>query len=273
SRDRRPFCLVVSMTHPHDPYTIPEEWWNRYRDEEIDPPRVEDLAASEDPHSRRLRHVIGLGTAAAPSVAQIRAARRAYYGAVSYVNDQIGSLVSTLGQARLDRNTIILLLADHGDLLGERGLWYKMSFFEAACRIPLIVHAPGRFAPRRITAPASLLDVLPTLAEIAGGGSPPAFAAPVQGKSLLPALKGAEGPGEVFGEYLADGAIARVVRTGRGRQKFVHSPGDPDQLYDVAEDPDERRTLAQEAGRSERVRDFRAEVARRWNLQAVHEAV
>src|SRR5262249_16596592 len=80
-RDRRPFCMLVSMTHPHDPYVIPTAYWNRYRDEEIDMPRVADLGDSEDPHSSRVRHVIGL-TAAKPTAAQVRAARRAYYGAV-----------------------------------------------------------------------------------------------------------------------------------------------------------------------------------------------
>ncbi len=122
-RDRRPFCLVVSMTHPHDPYVIPESYWNRYRDSEIDPPRVKERELDEDPHSRRLRHVIGL-TLAQPSETQIRAARRAYLGAVSHVDDQIGSLVATLRQAQLDANTVIVVLADHGDMLGERGLWY-----------------------------------------------------------------------------------------------------------------------------------------------------
>src|ERR1700761_1776628 len=107
-KDQRPFLMVVSMTHPHDPYVIPAEYWARYRDEEIDMPRVGDLAGSEDPHSTRLRHVIGLEQAK-PTVAQIRAARRAYYGSVSYVDDQVGRLVTTLQQAQFDQNTVILL--------------------------------------------------------------------------------------------------------------------------------------------------------------------
>src|SRR3984893_928387 len=207
SRDRRPFCLVASMTHPHDPYVVPETYWNRYQDDEIDMPRVGDLAGREDPHSTRLRHVIGLGLAS-PTEAQVRAARRAYYGAVSYVADQIGILLSTLREARFSDNTVVMVLADHGDMLGERGLWYKMNFFEPACRIPLIVHAPGRFAPRRVVESASLLDVLPTLAEIANGGAAPLYAAPIGGHSLLPALQGGRGPGEVIGEDLAEGDIA-----------------------------------------------------------------
>ncbi|HZO21501.1 MAG TPA: choline-sulfatase [Steroidobacteraceae bacterium] len=275
SKDSRPFCLVVSMTHPHDPYVIPTAYWNRYRDEEIDLPRVPDLAGREDPHSTRLRHVIGLDLAK-PSTAQIRAARRAYCGAVSYVDDQIGSMINTLKEAELDRNTVTVLLADHGDMLGERGLWYKMSFYEGACRIPLIVHAPGRFAPRRVTAVASLLDLLPTFAALANGGAEPAYAAPIDGHNLLPQLA-ANAPernaAEVVGEYLAEGAIAPIIMIRRGRHKYVHSPADPDQLYDLESDPDERKNLATDLGFAEAIAQFRTEVARRWSLPELHEAV
>jgi len=271
-QDRRPFCMVVSMTHPHDPYVVPEEYWNRYRDEEIELPRVPDLAGREDPHSRRLRHVIGLDSAR-PTAAQVRAARRAYYGAVSYVDDQVGTLLRSLKQARLEDNTVVVLIADHGDMLGERGLWFKMSFFERACRIPLIVHAPWRFAPRRVGEPASLVDLLPTFVALAHEGKPPPCAAPMDGSSLLPALEGGAGPGEVAGEYLAEGAIAPIVMIRRGRHKFVHSPVDPDQLYDVAADPDERLNLLGHAQQADVMAEFRRDVSRRWNLQAVHAAV
>ncbi len=141
------------MTHPHDPYVDPEHYWNRYRDEDIDMPRASLISPAVRIRTRsRLRHVIGLELVE-PTALQVRAARRAYYGAVSYVDDQIGTLMSTLREARLGDEYRRLVLADHGDMLGERGLWYKMSFFEPACRIPLIVHAPGRFAPARIAEP------------------------------------------------------------------------------------------------------------------------
>src|SRR4051812_36626207 len=273
-KDERPFFMVVSMTHPHDPYVVPTPYWNRYRDDEIDMPRVPDLAGNEDPHATRLRHVIGLNIAK-PTDANIRAARRAYYGAISYVDDQIGTLVSTLGEAQLDRNTVIMVIADHGDMLGERGLWYKMNFYEPACRIPLIVHAPGRFSPRRVAGSASLLDLLPTFAALGNHGREPSYAAPIDGRSLLPALQG-QSDGvrdEVIGEYLAEGAVAPIVMIRRGRHKFVHSPVDPDQLYDVAADPDERVNLATQAAHAALVAEFRAEVARRWALSDLNEAV
>jgi choline-sulfatase len=270
-RDRRPFCMVASMTHPHDPYVIPQAYWDRYSGVDVDMPRVRMAPADLDPHSRRLRHVCGLDLQPA-SDAQIRAARRAYYGAVSYVDDQVGALMGALADTGFSNNTIVLLLADHGDMLGERGLWYKMNFFEPACRIPLIVHAPLRFAARRVANSASLVDILPTLSELAGdkaGNS----ATPLDGHSLVPQLAGDSGRDEVIGEYLAEGAIAPLVMIRRGRYKFVHSPVDPDQLYDLSEDPDEIRNLAHVPEQASRLQEFRAEVARRWDLPALHAAV
>jgi choline-sulfatase len=268
SRDRRPFCLVVSMTHPHDPYVIPECYWDRYAGSEIDMPRLELPVDRLDPHSRRLRHVIGLDLVPV-NATQVRAARRAYYGAVSYVDDQVGSLVAALGEARFAENTIVLLLADHGDMLGERGLWYKMNFFEPACRIPLIVHAPGRFGPHRVAESGSLVDVLPTLCELAGGEAAQ-YATPLDGRSLVPQLGGAPGSDEVIGEYLAEGAVAPLVMIKRGRWKFVHCAVDPDQLYDLRADPDERVNLAEQDSHAPVLGEFRAEVARRWDLPRLH---
>ncbi len=202
----------------------------------------------------------------------MRAARRAYYGAVSYVDDQIGVLLTALADACFAEDTIVVLLADHGDMLGERGLWYKMNFFEPACRIPLIVHAPQRFAPRRVAESASLIDMAPTLCELAGGAIAD-YPTPLDGRSLAAQLAGAAGSGEVIGEYLAEGAIAPLVMIRRERYKFVHSPVDPDQLYDLIEDPQELRNLAQASTHAARAREFREEVAKRWDLEALHAQV
>jgi choline-sulfatase len=275
------------MTHPHDPYVIPQSYWDRYQGVDIDMPRVRMAASELDPHSRRLRHVCGLDLQAV-NEAQVRAARRAYYGAVSYVDDQVGVLLAALADTGFADDTVVLLLADHGDMLGERGLWYKMSFFEPACRIPLIVHAPRRFAARRVANCASLVDILPTLNEFAGAKAGNA-AAPLAGHSLVPQIEGnaakdtakdtARDTGEdtardeVIGEYLAEGAIAPLVMIRRGRYKFVHSPVDPDQLYDLREDPDELRNLACAPEHASRAAEFRAETARRWDLPALHAEV
>jgi choline-sulfatase len=267
--DERPFCLLVSMTHPHDPYAISEEYWNRYRDDEIDMPKL-TLAPDElDPHSQRLRFVCELDRTPI-SEQQIRNARHAYYGAVSYVDDQVGRLLKTLERAGMADNTIIVLLADHGDMLGERGLWYKMNFFEGAARVPLIVHAPDRFAPKRVAASVSLADLLPTLVDLAHDGAAPAYPEAIDGRSLWPHLTGQGGHDEVIGEYLGEGAIAPLLMIRRGRYKYVHSPVDPDQLYDLADDPLERHNLAADPAMAELCASLRAEVDQRWSLPKLH---
>jgi choline-sulfatase len=134
--------------------------------------------------------------------------------------------------------------------------------------VPLIFGAPGRWAPRRVTHSVSLLDVAPTLIDLAGGDSA-ALGGTLDGRSLAPHLERGEGHDEAFGEYLAEGAVAPIVMIRRRNHKFIHSPGDPDQLYDLTRDPAELENLAPRADEAERIDDFRREVARRWNLPAL----
>ena len=270
--DGRPFCMVVSLTHPHDPFTITEEYWNLYRDDEIDLPRVQVPVDALDSHSKRLRFVCAQD-AEPVTEAQIRAARHAYYGAISFIDAQVGRLLKTLREVRLAEDTIVMFLGDHGEMLGERGLWYKMNFFEGASRVPLLVSAPGRFAPRRIGKSVSLVDVLPTLVDLAHDGAAPAYSAQVDGRSLVPHLEGLDGHDLVLGEYLAEGAVAPIVMIRRGRYKFVHCPADPDMLFDLAEDPDELRNLAAEPAAADLVAGFREQVRRTWDLERLQHDV
>ncbi|MFM2405348.1 MAG: Choline-sulfatase [Pseudomonadota bacterium] len=284
-RDRRPFCLVVSMTHPHDPYAISRPWWDLYEGVAIDPPRVPEGGAPDDPHSRRLRHVMDLDRTPV-SLAQTLRARRAYYGSISYVDAQIGRLRRTLADCGLADDTVTVFLGDHGDMLGERGLWYKMNYFEPACRIPLMVHAPTRFAPARVREAVSLVDLLPTLVDLAALPAAAPAAAPlpsaaieeIDGRSLLPHVQGRGGHDEVIGEYFGEGAVAPLLMLRRGPWKFVHSPVDPDQLYHLGDDPLELHNLAVEGpDPSPAVADvlaaFRAECAARWDCAALDRAV
>ena len=265
--DPRPLLLVASLSHPHDPFAISERYWDLYRDDEIDMPGPAIPPRQLDPHSRRLRHISAMDSEPV-TMEQIRAARRAYYGEISYVDGNLGRLTGALRECRLADDTIVIFLSDHGEMLGERGLWYKMSFFEGSARVPLIVGAPGRWAPRRVTSSVSLLDVTPTLIDLAGGDSS-ALGETIDGRSLVPHLETGEGRDEAIGEYLAEGAVAPIVMIRRRNHKFIHSPGDPDQLYDLKRDPGERENLAARAEEAERVDEFRREVARRWNLAAL----
>jgi choline-sulfatase len=274
--DPRPFCMTVSLTHPHDPYAISPPYWNLYSDEQIDMPRVPHAPPDEDAHSRRLRAVIGIDTTPV-TPRQVRQARRAYYGAISYVDEQIGILLRALEHSGQAGNTVIVLTSDHGDMLGERGLWYKMNFFEPSARVPLIVHAPQRFKAHRVAASVSHVDLLPTLLDLAHHGAPPPAAAgfplDTDGRSLLPHLQQRAGHDAVAAEYLGEGALAPIVMLRQGEYKFIHSPADPDQLYHLPSDPDELHNLAAQADSAGRVRRLRAETARRWDLDTLHRHV
>lgn len=263
-RDRRPFLMVASLTHPHDPFAIPRRWWDLYEDSAIGMARVGRDEVADDPHSARLRFVCETDRDP-PSGAQAQAARRAYSGAVSYVDAQFGRVLGALDEAGFADDTVTILLSDHGEMLGERGLWYKMSFFEGSCRIPLVVHAPGRFAPRRSAEPVSLVDLLPTIAELTGA-SLDDMPQPVAGTSLVALCEGLDESRTVVGEYMAEGSVAPIVMIRRGSLKFVHCPVDPDQLYDLSLDPNELVNLAGDPRHADTVASMRAEVASRWDL-------
>jgi choline-sulfatase len=269
--DGRPWLLVASFTHPHDPYVTRREYWDRYDGVDIPMPFVSAADVPADPHTLRLREVCAMDRAEV-SEAHVRDARRAYYGNISYVDDWTGRLVSTLHALGLERDTIVVLLADHGDMLGERGLWYKMSFFEGSARVPLIVHAPERFAARRVATPVSLVDVLPTILELAGG-TPQDVVEPLAGASLLELCSGRDQQRVVVGEYMAEGACAPIVMILRGDLKFVHCPADPDQLFDLAADPHELVNLAIDPAHAVTIAALRAEVAQRWDLEQLHSDV
>jgi choline-sulfatase len=272
SGDERPFCFVVSFSHPHDPYAIPLEWWDTYREVDIPMPAFGYEEATASPHEQRLRAVCAMeGVDIGPE--RVRAARRAYYGALSYVDGCMARLLAVLRETdRLD-DTVVIVTSDHGDMLGERGLWYKMSFFEGSVRVPLVVSAPSLFRPGRVATPVSTMDLLPTLAAIIDD-DPSEFGGPLDGSSLLPLLLGeSDDRGPVVGEYLAEGALAPIVMVRRGDVKLVHSPADPDQLFDLATDPLERRNLAGSPAHAGVLADLRAEVAARWDLTALDRAV
>ena len=264
--DARPFFHLVSFSHPHDPYTITRDYWERYAAEEIDLPAVPAIPLeAQDPHSRRLHALCGMDRHDL-NQERVRNARRAYYGAISYVDDKVGDLLAALEATGLRDETLVVFTADHGDMLGERGLWYKMTFFEWAARVPLIIAAPRRFAPRRVARNVSLIDLFPTLVDLAGGGPEPAE--PLAGHSLLPLLEGARAPwpDTVHGEYLGEGAAGPLVMIRRGSYKYVTGTDSPPQLFDLEADPRELDDLAARRDQAQRARDFAAEVAARWDF-------
>ena len=272
TRSAQPFCLVVSLISPHDPYLARREHWDRYRHEDIDMPRLRMGDVPTDAHSQRIIKGIGMQDPP-PSDNEVRNARHAYYGSISYIDQRFADLMQALNESGMAEDTITVVTGDHGDMLGERGLWFKMNWFENAARVPLIVHAPQRFRPHRVAAAVSLVDIMPTLLELAADGAGLHEEVKCDGHSLLGHLTGAGGTDEAIGEYTAEGARAPLVMIRRGAFKFVHSPGDPDQLYDIQADPLELRNLAADPAHAARVDALRLECARRWQMDAISDAV
>jgi choline-sulfatase len=274
-RHRDPFFLVVSFSHPHDPWEIPGPYWDRYDPDAIPPPSVPALPASKaDPHSLRLRQMLGVDEAGLTE-AQLRTARHAYFAAISYVDERIGELLAALRAAGLDDETIVVFTADHGEMLGERGLWYKMSFFEPSVRVPLIVSGPGRMPAGRVAEPVSLLDLAPTLLELAADPGANEFAAELDGASLAPLVDGraAARRGDVVAEYLAEGVTSPALMIRRGPHKFVSCGTDPDQLYDLDRDPHELVNLAERSEHADLRRMLREAVAARWDVETLERRV
>ena len=265
----QPFCLTVSMTHPHDPYTIGREYWDRYEGVDIPLPRQHIEQSEQDPHSQRILKVIDLWDKPLPED-KIRDARRAYFGACSYIDDNIGKLLKTLEECGLAEDTLIVFSGDHGDMLGERGLWYKMHWFEMSARVPLLVHAPQRFIAHRVSQSVSTLDLLPTLVELAGGQVEQGLE--LEGHSLLPHLQGKGGHDEVLGEYMAEGTLSPLMMIRRGPWKFVYSEQDPLLLFNLDSDPQELHNLAECGEHKGILAGFLAEARERWDIPAIHAA-
>jgi choline-sulfatase len=272
-RPDQPFLLFVSFTNPHDPWEIPQRQWERYRRSEIPAPAVPSLALEQaDPHSRRLRAMCRVDEASLTEE-QIRRARHAYFAAVSYMDERVGEVLGALQRSGMADRTTVLFCADHGEMLGERGLWYKMAFFEQSARVPLLVRVPGA-GPRRVAEPVSLLDVTPTLLELAGlpadQVSPPGEHARTA-VSLAAAVTGA-GPAParpVVSEYHAEGVTAPSAMVRDGRFKLIRSLEDPDLLYDLEADPHELTDLSGAPEHADTIARLGASLEARVDLVAV----
>jgi choline-sulfatase len=266
--DGRPWCLVASFTHPHDPYVARRRHWDlydgcRHLDPAVPPVPYEDM----DPHSRRLMDASDWRRSdVTPEM--VRRARRGYFASISYVDEKVGELLRVLEDTR--QEAAVVFASDHGDMLGERGMWFKMTFLEPSARVPLMLAAPG-LAPGRVDAPVSTLDVAPTLGELAGAPSDDVRPWP-DGVSLLPVAGGAV-RGPVPMEYMAEGSEAPLVALRDGPLKHVRCLLDPDQLFDLAADPHELTNLADDPARAEDLARMRRLSEARWDLTALDQAV
>ncbi len=153
-----------------------------------------------------------------------------------------------------------------------------MSYFEASVRVPLMVHYPKRFQPRRVHENVSTLDILPTLVDLTGIKLNPYL--PMDGTSLMPQLQGMSGHDTVFAEYCGEGTVSPMMMIRRGPWKYITCPADPPQLFNLDEDPLELTNLAQtnklvgtSSTLSKLLGDFAQEAAEKWEFQRISKDV
>ena len=267
--DDRPWCLTVSFTHPHDPYVARKKYWDLYEDCAHLMPEIGPIPyVDQDAHSQRILDANDRDNFNITDD-HIKRARRAYFANISYIDDKVGEILQTLEDTR--QEATILFVSDHGDMLGERGLWFKMSFFEGASRVPLMICAPEMTAGLNTT-PVSSVDILPTLCDLAGVDMSEIMPW-TDGQSIVSLGQGAERSEPVAMEYAAEGSYAPLVSLRYGKWKFNRCALDPDQLFDLDADPHELTNLAEVPAHKGTIDQLRAKSEARWDLAAYDAAV
>lgn len=269
SKDDRPWCLTVSFTHPHDPYVARKKYWDLYEDCQHVEPTVPAIPYEDhDDHSKRIFDANDWRSFNITKE-NIQRSRRAYFANISYLDDKIGEVLEALEASR--QEATILFVSDHGDMLGERGLWFKMSFYEGSSRVPLMISGDG-IPAGLIDTPVSTLDVLPTLCDMAGI-SMDEIMPWTDGESLVGLMNGEERMSPVAIEYAAEASYSPLVSLRYGKWKYNRCNLDPDQLFNLDDDPNELNNLAGEHAQAGTLIALREKSEKRWDLDVYDAAV
>jgi len=236
-----PFFIGAGFYKPHCPYVTPKKYFDLYRMEQISLPPLTPDTTTNYPALALSGYkpwpYVGVTTN------QARECKRAYYAAISFVDAQIGRVLDAVDRLGLRDSTVIVFWSDHGYHLGEHGLWFKQSCFEESARVPLIISVPGlKTAGQASPRPVELIDLYPTLADLAGLSPPPGL----QGASLRPLLFNptAEWRRPAFTQVQRGEIPGDSVRTDRWRYTRWDRGAKGEELYDHNNDPRELHNLA-----------------------------
>ena len=256
----RPFFVAAGFYRPHCPYIAPKSYFDLYP--------LDRITFPNEPagHSKTLLEAAIASTRPYPvfgvSSEQAREAKRAYYAAISFVDAQVGKLLDAVDRLKLSDRTIIVFWSDHGYLVGEHGLWMKQSLFEQSARVPLIIAAPGKAKGKASPRTVELVDLYPTLADLAGLKAP----ADLHGTSLERLLDdpGAEWKQPAFTQVVRGGFPGHSVRTERWRYTEWDNGKQGVELYDHDADPQEYRNLANDPAYTAVVAELKSVVRKNW---------
>lgn len=274
---QRPFFLCSSFFHPHDPFHITAEFWNLYDDVDIPMPDVPP-ESMEDLHpfnqwiqTHHERDVCEL------SDEEILENRRAYYGMVSYFDDKVGRIIGELERLGMMENTIVMVTSDHGEMLGEHGMWFKRTFYDPSVKVPLIVSCPGRVPEgKRVSEVVSLVDLAATIMKLADVPDCDTWISKSDGDSFQKLLlEGAddEWKDEALSEYYGEGPIEPMVMVRKGRYKYVYVHNHEPLLFDLKEDPGEVHNLAEFPEYQALITQLRSRITSEVEIESIREDI
>jgi len=265
----RPFFLFTSFTKPHSPYDPPEPYDTLYDPAHVPDPMARDLPTEHLPPSLRILPQTYAWDRLTPE--EIRRIRAHYMGEISHIDAQLGRLLGGLAWRGLLDNTLVIFASDHGDMMGDRGLFFKTTFYEASMHVPLIISLPrneaAHAAGRVVDVPVGLADLLPTILHFAGVQD----VRQRDGRSILGFARG-ETPFEerlFHSVYAADPRDARHCITD-GRTKYIWNRwGNVEELYCTPDDPEETCNLATAPGCAEELGLWRSRLVARLKAEGV----
>lgn len=267
NRDR-PWFFSFNCFDPHHPFDPPPDYLARY---DVDAMPLPKRRAGELDHKPKFQQLDAQWAHNSPgefhTAAMTDRDRRevcaAYYAMCELIDDCVGTMLAALAETGQRENTIVVFMSDHGEMLGDHGIYFKgPHFYDEAIRVPLVFSYPPACAPHRVSGMVELIDVAPTLLELAGLPVPDRM----QGRSLLPHLRGeqsaASGREQVYCEYYNAwthrDAYGTMLRTPDAKIVVYHGQ-ETGELYDLSADPDEFDNL----WRAEHAQSLKAEMMRR----------
>ena len=266
-----PFCLTIGFMLPHPPYVARPEDFEYYRERVLPPKKDVPFSDVSHPHLRWWRSHTRIESV---ELTEIHRARAAYWALVHRMDVMIGEILGALEKNNLLRNTLIVYTSDHGDMLGEHGLWWKHVFFEESVRIPAIFSWPEQIlAGRRYSEIVSSLDINATILDALGAPELPNS----HGRSLMPVFEERKQTSswEAYSEYCSDeyapegGCFQRMLR--RGEWKLIYYFGRRPQLFNLAEDPGETMDRCQDPACVGILREMTEQVLTGWNPEMIQQ--
>ncbi len=236
--DRR-FALFVSFVMPHFPLRVPQPYYDLYRDIPLDKLRTGlDASPPDHPTLNRMRQFFNYDDHFDDR--KRAEALRAYFGMVTRVDEMLGELLGTLQHCGLSDVTRVIYASDHGDNLGNRGMWGKSVMYEDSVAVPLVIAGPGIPRGCVVDTPVSLIDIAPTIAHATGAAPDESWS----GRSLIEIANNEVSDRVVLSEYHAAGSDTGQFMIRQGQWKYIAFVGAPAQLFNLSQDPDEITDLA-----------------------------